>query len=178
MAIVTVTIFREYPSANISPYNQTTTSRIGAREIAACLTERNPIERVIKTNNEPKNNEDCISDCILSLAINLVIGFPVNITQVSGLSSSLSPDSSQVPEDRFSRGERSLFISSNPGPMDGKSSGEVIPNLIIIKSYVIGSPSIDNQTLDGSGSSLGAIYKSINDEGTSVPGIPSSVRTP
>ena len=124
-----------------------TTNRIGVKDTIACLTERNPIDRVIKTNSEPKNSEDCISDCILSPAINRVTGLPVSITQVKGLSSSSSPTSSQVPLDRFSSGLKSRLISSIPGPIVGKCSGDVIPNLIIILSYETGSPSTDSQTL-------------------------------
>ena len=57
---MTVTIFSYEPAAYISPYNQTTTKRIGISVILACLTDLKPIDKVMKTNSEPRISEDCI----------------------------------------------------------------------------------------------------------------------
>ena len=57
-------MFSDEPAAFISPYSHTTTSKIGIRVTAACLGERKPMDSVMKTNNEPKTKEDCISSCI------------------------------------------------------------------------------------------------------------------
>ena len=99
VAIVTVTMLSDEPAAYISPYNHTTTSKIGISVILACLNDLKPIERVIKTKSEPRIIEDCISFCIASDATYLVTGLPVTMTQVSGLSSVCSPASAIVPLD-------------------------------------------------------------------------------
>ena len=155
--MVTVTMLSDDPAIYIRPYNQTTTKRIGTNVTVACLNERKPIERVMKTNREPSPNEDCISLCMVVEATKRVTGRPVGMTHVNGLSSLSSPASSWSPVERFVNGERSLQTSSIPPAMPGKSSGAVIPNRISIRSYAAGSPFTSSHGLVGSSSTSGAM---------------------
>ncbi len=104
------------------------------------------------------------------------------MTQVSGLSSVTGPASSIVPEDKFVNTSRSLQISSSPSPIPGKSSGDVIPNRINMRSYCAGSPLISSQGRNGSSSTSGLMYNSTIFAGISgigpAPGTPYKDKKP
>ena len=175
-------MFNDEPEACIKPYNQTTTSKIGISVILACLNDLKPIDKVMNTNSEPRISEDCISFCIASEATYRVIGLPVNITQVSGLSSLSSPAAAFVPDDRLVNTDKSRHISSSPSPIPGKSSGEVIPKRINIRSYSAASPLMSSQGFSGSSSTVGLMYNSTILEGMSgigpIPGTPCKTKNP
>ena len=180
--MVTVTIFSDEPAAYIRPYSQTTTNKIGMSVILACLKDLKPIDRVMKTNNDPSISDDCISLCIASEATYRVTGRPVIITQVSGSSSVSSPAASCVPEDKLVKTVKSRQSSSKPSPIPGKSSGEVIPNLISIRSYSASFPLISSHGFSASSSTFGLMYNSTMLGGISgigpTPGTPCKTKNP
>ena len=152
-------MLRLAPAIYIKPYNQTTTIIIGPKDNIACFGDPKPMLRTMKTNNAPSKREDCISSCICVLASYLITGLPVSMTHVTGVSSLNSPVSSNVPDDRLVNAERSLQTSSSPGPIEGKCSGLIIPNRIIMSSYTASSPLTSIHGAEGSNSVVGLMYK-------------------